>query len=212
MAVHALLRNAILKGDRKAVQDIVGRETQQGADPLSLLNETMIPAIRELGDQFARGVVDMPDLLVGARAMQSGLTILEPLLLAAGHRKAGKVCIGTVKGDQHDIGKNVVATMLRARGYEVDDLGVSCGAEEFGRAVAAGSQAVLCSILMTTCLRHVKGVVRHFSGSPKIPVIVGGAAATREFADAVGAAAYGADASEAADILDRLLTHPTPSR
>lgn len=211
MAVNPLLRDAVLKGDRKAVQEIVGSELQRDTEPVSLIDDSMTPALRELGERFSRKDIDLPDLLVGARAMQAGLDLLGPRLAASGRPQAARVCIGTVQGDRHDIGKNVVAMILRAHGYEVDDLGADCGAEAFAAAVAGGARAVLCSVLMTTCLQHVRGVVDRLAGRPDVPVLVGGAAASADVARTIGAAAYGADANEAVALLGRLLKPGTAS-
>ena len=165
----------------------------------------MIPALRELGERFSRKEALVPDLLVGARAMQSALNVIEPLLAGRGHGKRSRVCIGTVQGDHHDIGKNIVVMMLRASGYDVDDIGASCGADRFVEAVSGGARAVLCSMLITSCGRHLEEIVERFVSRPDIPVIIGGAAVNEGFAREIGAFACGADANDAARILDGLV-------
>jgi 5-methyltetrahydrofolate--homocysteine methyltransferase len=162
----------------------------------------MIPPLHELGDLFSKKQVLLPDLLVGARAMQAGLELIAPVLMKKGHRKRAKVCIGTVQGDRHDIGKNIVALILKAAGYEVDDLGSDCRIDQFAKSVEAGSRAVLCSLMLTTCIPHLKTILKHFAKNPAVRTVIGGAVMTRELAAELGADAYGADAAEVVRILD----------
>jgi hypothetical protein len=137
MAKNDALFEAICKGNRKAVQEIVQKEIDAGVNVVELLNGTMIPAMRHIGDRFSRNEIYVPEMLIAARAMQAGLNLVGPLLQKAGHKARAKVAIGTVKGDLHDIGKNLVCMMLKGAGYEVMDLGVDCGIEKFEKAAAA---------------------------------------------------------------------------
>lgn len=203
MARNEILYQAICRGDRNGAGDLAKAAVDGGIDAAELLNHTMIPALRDLGDRFSRHEVTIPDLLLGARAMQTALGTIEQALARKGIGKIARICIGTVKGDQHDIGKNIVAMMLRAAGYDVNDLGVNCDVEKFAAAVNAGARAVLCSALITRHAAYMKTVVDFFADRPDIPVIVGGATVTREFADLIGADDYGADAAEAVRVLDR---------
>jgi 5-methyltetrahydrofolate--homocysteine methyltransferase len=196
------LYDAILKGDRNTARHIVQRAVEQNADVVRLLNSSMIPPLHELGDLFSKRQALLPDLLVGARAMQAGLDLIAPVLMKKGHRKRAKVCIGTVKGDRHNIGKNIVAMILKAAGYEVDDLGSDCRIDQFAKSVEAGSRVVLCSLMLTTCIPNLKAILQYFAGNPSVKTVVGGAVMTRELAVKLGVDAYGADAAEAVRILD----------
>jgi len=195
------LFDAICNGNVKLVDQIVKDSLEKGGNAVELLTESMIPAMREVGDRFARNEVYVPEMLIAARAMNAGLKILEPLLAKQGHQPLGKICIGTVKGDLHDIGKNLVAMMLRGSGFEVQDLGVDCDVQKFAKAVEAGAQAVCCSALLTTTMPYMKTVVEHFRSNPKVKVIVGGAPLTKTYADQIGAHGFAANASEAVKVV-----------
>ena len=204
MAKIEELFNAICKGQRKQVEEIVNKAVAAGANVTEMLNDSMIPAMRNMGDKFSRNEVYVPEMLIAARAMAAGLKIIEPILVSAGHKPLAKVCIGTVKGDLHDIGKNLVAMMLKGAGYEVDDLGVDCDVAKFQAAVDRGAQAVLCSALLTTTMPYMKTVAEAFKSSTA-KVIVGGAPVTQQYAAEIGAAGYGADANDAVKVIDQLL-------
>jgi 5-methyltetrahydrofolate--homocysteine methyltransferase len=204
MAKNEELFNAICKGQRKLVEEIVNKLVAAGGNVTEMLNESMIPAMRSMGDKFSRNEVYVPEMLIAARAMQAGLKIIEPILVAAGHKPLAKICIGTVKGDLHDIGKNLVAMMLKGAGYEVDDLGVDCDVAKFQAAVERGAQAVLCSALLTTTMPYMKTLADAMKGKPA-KVIIGGAPVTQQYANEIGAAGYGADANDAVKVVDTLL-------
>jgi len=133
MARIDVIFEAICKGNRKVVAEQVQAVVDNDGDIVELLNDTMIPAMRDIGDKFSRNEVYVPEMLISARAMQAGLNIIEPLLAAKGHKARARVAIGTVKGDLHDIGKNLVAMMLKGAGFDVDDLGVDCPVEKYER-------------------------------------------------------------------------------
>lgn len=202
MARNQALFEAITKGDRKSVQELVNKALEEKVSAGELLNQSMIPAMRDIGDRFSRNEVYVPEMLIAARAMQAGLKIIETLLGAEGHEPIGKVCIGTVKGDLHDIGKNLVCMMLKGAGFEVDDLGVDCDIAKFEAAVARGSKLICLSALLTTTMPYMKGVVEHFKANPNVKVIIGGAPVTQEFADEIGAHGYGADANQAVKVTE----------
>lgn len=204
MGKHEELYAAISKGKRNDVQTIVPQLLALGVAPESLLVETMIPAMRDIGEKFSRHEVYVPEMLIAARAMQAGLNILEPVLANKGHQPYGKVCCGTVKGDPHDIGKNLVVMMLKGAGYEVFDLGVNCDVAKFESGVAQGATVVLCSALLTTTMPYMRDVVAAFSQRPEIKVVVGGAPVTQAYAQEIGAVGYGHDANEAVKVVDRL--------
>jgi 5-methyltetrahydrofolate--homocysteine methyltransferase len=205
MARNQGLFEAITKGNRKAVEEIVKGALEQGANVVELLNDSMIPAMRDIGEKFSRNEVYVPEMLIAARAMQSGLKMIEPLLAKSGHQPRGRICIGTVKGDLHDIGKNLVAMMLKGAGFEVDDLGVDCSVEKYDMAVQRGSKIICLSALLTTTMPYMKAVAQHFAKRPDVKVIVGGAPVTAEYAREIGAHAYGADANDAVRAVEECL-------
>jgi len=197
MAINDELYDAIVFGERERVVEIVQQLVDNDEDVGELLNVTMIPALREVGDQFSRGEIFVPEMLVSARAMQAGVDIIEPLLVSSGHEPIARVAIGSVKGDLHDIGKNLVVMMLKGSGFEVDDLGVDCRIETFEEAAAKGAKVICLSALLSTTRNEMRPVVDHFKGRDDVKIIVGGAVITQEFADDIGADGYGVDASDA---------------
>ena len=197
------LKNAVITGQRDAVTTIVQAAIAAGENPNNLLDQGMIPAMREIGDRFSRNEAYVPELLIAARAMQSGLALLEPLLASSGRKDLGTVAIGTVKGDLHDIGKNLVAIMLKGAGYKVIDLGVNCDVAKFEEGVAQGATIVACSSLLTSTMPYMREIVEHFRGRD-IKVIVGGAPLTQAFADEIGADGFSEDASGAVKLVDTL--------
>lgn len=195
------LKNSVIRGKRNEVTAIVKAAIDNHEDIIPLLDSGMIPAMREIGDRFSRNEAYVPELLIAARAMQAGLTLIEPLLASSNHKSLGKVAIGTVKGDLHDIGKNLVAIMLKGAGYEVIDLGVNCDVAKFDEAVAQGAQVIACSSLLTTTMPYMKEVVAHFKGTG-VKVIVGGAPVSKAYAEDIGADGYSSDANEAVRLVD----------
>lgn len=198
------LFNAISKGNRKVVTEIIQSAITKNEDVIALLTETMIPAMREIGNRFSRNEIFVPEMLIAARAMQAGLVLVEPLLVKSGHKAVAKVAIGTVKGDLHDIGKNLVAMMLKGAGFEVMDLGVDCDKLKFEKAVNEGAQAICLSALLTTTMPYMKEIVDHFKGS-KVKVLIGGAPVTQGYADEIGAHGYSSSAGEAVDTMMKCL-------
>lgn len=197
MSDKETLFNAICKGDRNAVVEIVQAAVDAGEDVGVLLNETMIPAMGEVGDRFSRNEIFVPEMLVAARAMQGGIDIIEPVLAGAGHEPVAKVSIGSVKGDLHDIGKNLVVMMLKGAGFEVEDLGVDIDVDEFESAVERGAQVLCLSALLTTTKDEMRTVIDHFKGRSDVKIVIGGAVITQDYADEIGADAFGMDASDA---------------
>jgi 5-methyltetrahydrofolate--homocysteine methyltransferase len=202
VARNQALFDAITQGRRREVIEIVQSAIERGEDLGALLDETMIPAMRETGERFSRGELYVPDMLVAARAMQAGLSLLEPVMTEGQRRSRGKVVIGTVQGDLHDIGKNLVAMMLRGAGFEVLDLGVNCSLEKFDKAVEDGFRIVCLSALLTTTMPFMGQAVEHFAGRNDVQVVVGGAPVTAAFAKRIGADGYGKDASEAVPVVE----------
>ena len=206
MAKIEALFNAIVQGKRDDVIEIINAELEKKTDVKSLLLESMIPAMREIGNRFARNEAYVPEMLIAARAMQSGLTIIEPILESVGHKSPARVCIGTVKGDLHDIGKNLVAMMVKGAGYEVIDMGVDCGIDKIKEALAESKAEVLMlSSLLTTTMPYMKEVITELGSDKTVKVVIGGAPVTQEYATDVGADGYAADANGAVTILEELL-------
>ncbi len=200
------LFDAICDGDRDAVVELVTKARDTGESLEQLLNDTMIPAMAEVGEQFSAGEVFVPEMLVAARAMQGGIDIIEPILAESDHEPLARVCIGSVKGDLHDIGKNLVVMMLKGAGFEVEDLGVDVANEVFAEAVDRGNQVVCLSALLTTTKPQMMSVVKHLKEAGKdAPVVVGGAVVTQNYADAIGASAFGEDAPGAVIAVKRAL-------
>ena len=198
------LKNAVIKGKRNDVTAIVQEAINNNEDINAILDQGMIPAMREIGDRFSRNEAYVPELLIAARAMQAGLALLEPLIAASGREPLGKIAIGTVKGDLHDIGKNLVGIMLKGAGYEVIDLGVNCDIAKYEEGVKQGATIVGCSSLLTTTMPYMKEVVEHFKGTG-VKVIIGGAPVTQTYADEIGADGYSEDANGAVKLVDSIL-------
>jgi 5-methyltetrahydrofolate--homocysteine methyltransferase len=190
------LYDGICKGNRKLVSEIVQSEIDNNCDPVELLLKSMIPAMRDVGDKFSRNEVFVPEMLIAARAMQAGLDLIEPKLIEVGHEPLAKVVVGTVKGDLHDIGKNLVVMMLKGAGFEVDDAGVDCDVSKFDKSVEDGAQAVCCSALLTTTMPYMKNVVDHFTDKDA-KVVIGGAPVTQAYCDEIGADGFADNASDA---------------
>ncbi|MCP5001547.1 MAG: cobalamin-binding protein [Hyphomicrobiales bacterium] len=200
------LFEAICDGDRETVVELVVKARDTGMDLGDLLKEAMIPAMADVGDQFSAGEIFVPEMLVAARAMQGGIDIIEPILAVTDHEPLAKVCIGSVKGDLHDIGKNLVVMMLKGAGFEVEDLGVDVANATFAEAVDRGNQVVCLSALLTTTKPQMMNVVNYLKEKEKdAPVVIGGAVITQNYADAIGASAFGEDAPEAVKAVKRAL-------
>jgi 5-methyltetrahydrofolate--homocysteine methyltransferase len=207
MAKNEELFNAIMKGKRKDVAALVQTEIDGGANVGSILMESMIPAMREIGARFSRNEVYVPEMLIAARAMQAGLDIIDPLLSKSGHEPLGKIAVGTVKGDLHDIGKNLVAMMVKGAGYEIMDIGVDCDVAKYEEAVNNGAQVIMLSALLTTTMPYMKEVVAHFKAKgSKVKILIGGAPVTQEYADEIGADGYASDANQAVAAVEKVLS------
>jgi 5-methyltetrahydrofolate--homocysteine methyltransferase len=197
MEINRELWDAIYHGNIDAVTRIVNEKVAAGVDVVEMMNTTMIPALREIGEAFSSGQVFIPEMLVGARALQAGMDIIEPILVAGGSTPVARVGIGTVKGDLHDIGKNLVSIMLKGSGFEVEDLGVNCSIEVYEAAVERGAQVICLSALLSTTRDQMIPVIERFAGRDDVKIVVGGAAVTPKFARDIGADEFGSDASDA---------------
>ena len=194
----------VVKGKSKLIGAAVQEALDAGCDAAEILNKGMISAMDEVGEKFKNGEIFVPEMLVAARAMKKGVEVLKPHLASGVAGAAGKVVIGTVAGDLHDIGKNLVAMMLESSGFEVIDLGVNCDVTKYEQAVRDGAQIVACSSLLTTTMPYMKEVVAYFKDKG-VKVIIGGAPVTQAYADEIGADGYSEDANGAVKLVDSLL-------
>jgi 5-methyltetrahydrofolate--homocysteine methyltransferase len=196
--------NAVLKGDMETVKNNVQEAIDVGLPLDQILNEGLISAMKKVGNLFEEGEYFVPEMLVAARAMQGGMTILKPLLVESDVQPAGKVIIGTVKGDLHDIGKNLVGMMLEGAGFEVRDIGVDVTPEKFIEALGEGNTDIVAmSALLTTTMSHMKTTIDAINEAglrDKVKIIVGGAPLTKSYADDIGADGFAPDASQAASL------------
>jgi 5-methyltetrahydrofolate--homocysteine methyltransferase len=201
--------DAILSGDAAQVQNHVKIALEDKQDPTAVLNEGMIAAMREVGHRFEEGDFYVPEMLLSARAMQAGMAVLKPSLQQSNVQSTGKVVIGTVKGDLHDIGKNLVALMLEGAGFEIKDLGIDVAAEDFIAALRSENADILAlSALLTTTLPSIKqtiGAVEESGLRSKVKILIGGAPVTEEYARQIGADGYSPDASRAVGIAEGLM-------
>ena len=207
MADMNAICQAVRQGNRTLVVRLVDEALKEGASAKDILNQGLIAGIRLVGDLFSKNEIFVPEMLIAARAMNAALEKLQPLLAAAGVKPKGTVVAGTVKGDLHDIGKNLVCIMVRGAGYQVIDCGVDCSAEKFiDAAKKNNAQAILISALLTTTMPYMQTVVDEVkkSGLP-LKVVIGGAPVTKAYADKIGAQGYGADANEAVLVTEKLL-------
>ena len=195
------LFEAVVAGDATTARQVTEQALAEQADPLTLMNQYMAPAMDEVGRRFERCDYFVPELLLSARAMKAALELIRPLLAASGAQPAGRVVIGTVKGDLHDIGKNLVAAMLEGGGFEVIDLGVNVAPEKFvGTARDRSAHIISMSALLTTTMLSMRGTVDALKAAglrDRVKVLVGGAPITQRFAQEIGADGYGANAVDA---------------
>jgi len=204
-----LIYNAILEGDMEGVVNNIQAPLDAGVAPGEILNTALIPAMDKVGQLFEEGEYFVPEMLVAARAMKAGLEILKPLLVDSGVDPVGKVALGTVKGDLHDIGKNLVAMMLEGAGFEIVDLGADVSPDQFVAAVRDGVDVVGLSALLTTTMPAIENTIRAIKESglrDRVKIIVGGAPVTAEYARQIGADGYAADASQAATLARELIS------
>ncbi len=203
------LFNAIIAGDGAEVQKHVQLALEEKQEPTVVLNEGMIAAMREVGKRFEAGDFFVPEMLLSARAMQAGMGVLKPSLQQSNVQSTGKVVIGTVKGDLHDIGKNLVALMLEGAGFEIRDLGIDVAAEDFIAALQAdGADILALSALLTTTLPSVKQTIKAVEEAglrDRVKILVGGAPLTEDYARQIGADGYSPDASRAVGVAEALM-------
>lgn len=197
------ISEALQKGKAKDVKAMVQEAVDSGLPPQDILNEGLLSGMNEVGIKFKNNEVYVPDVLIAARAMKAGTEILKPLLVAGGIKAKGKVVIGTVKGDLHDIGKNLVAMMMEGQGLEVIDAGTDVPAEKFiALATENSAEVIACSALLTTTMGEMKAVIEAAQAAgirDKVVIMVGGAPVNDTFAKTIGADIYTPDAASAAE-------------
>ena len=201
--------DSVMEGNIQSVQTNVDTALESGFNPENILNEGMIAAMTEVGRLFEEGEYFVPEMLVAAKAMQAGLALLRPALAKAEVKSRGRVAIGTVKGDLHDIGKNLIAMMLEVAGYEIIDLGVDISPDKFVEAVQNDTiDVVALSALLTTTVSNMEATIQAFDANGirnRVKIIVGGAPVTDEYARQIGADGYAPDASQAVKVTNALL-------
>jgi len=208
MADLQAMAEAVERGDQKAAAEMTRAALDEGIDPEKILNEGLIAGMDVVGDKFSNNEIFIPEMLIAARAMGGAMEVLEPILVETGVEPKGKVVIGTVKQDLHDIGKNLVAMMLKGGGFQVTDLGNDVDPERYVQAAKEKQPQILAmSALLTTTMPNMKAVVEAVreAGLDGVRVIVGGAPVTQAFADQIGADGYAADAGSAVDLAASLI-------
>jgi corrinoid protein of di/trimethylamine methyltransferase len=205
------MSQSIIDGDADAAAALATRSITDGLDPLVVIDEGFVPGLHDVGDRFATGELFLPDMMLAARAMKAAVAVLEPEMTRRASRRTvlGRVVIGTVKGDIHEIGKNLVAMMLTASGFEVHDLGVDVPVERFvEKAAEVEADIVGVSALLTTTMTGQRTVVEQLAAAglqPGVRVIVGGAPVTSSWAAEIGADGYSEDAVGAVALAKRLM-------
>ena len=202
MADLKAIADAIIKGDRDTTIAKVEEAIKEKVPAQQILNEGLMAGMSVIGERFKKNEVYVPEVLIAARAMKAGTELLQPLLEDAGIEPTGKVVLGTVKGDLHDIGKNLVRMMLQGGGFEVVDCGIDVSAEKYIEAIKeSGAKVLAMSALLTTTMPQMAEVVKAVkeAGMTDIKTMIGGAPVTQAYADEIGADGYAADAASAVD-------------
>ena len=200
---------ALMEGSQQRIKSHVENDLKKGIPPLEILNAGLIPGLEKVGEKFRAAEIYIPEILMAARAMHAGLDILRPKLSEIGAKPLGKIVIGAVKGDLHDIGKNIVSIMFEGVGFQVFDIGVDVRAEKFEEAIKCYKPDILAlSSLLTPTMLEMKNtihVLKEKGALRDVKTIVGGAPVTQEFADEIGADAYGKDAVSGAEKAKELI-------
>jgi len=209
MAMSRELYDAIVNGNNKQAHAATQAAIEAGVKPMALVADTMIPAMDEVGKLFEEEEYFVPELLLSGRAMKGAMALLRPLIVASGEKLSAKVVIGTVKGDLHDIGKNLVASMLEGSGFEVIDLGIDVAPEKFVAAVIQQQPQIVCmSALLTVTMPSMKTTIDALKAAglrSKVKVMIGGAPVTTQYASEIGADGYSENANAAVALVRTLL-------
>lgn len=211
MAILEDICTLLQQGRAPKVKELVGQAIEEGVPPKQILEEGLLSGMSIVGEKFKNNEVFVPEVLIAARAMNAGIEILKPHLVSEGVESKGTAVIGTVKGDLHDIGKNLVKMMLEGKGLEVFDLGVDVDADTFVNAAKEhNAQIICCSALLTTTMGEMKNVVEKVAEAgmqDKVKIMIGGAPITQSYCDSIGADYYTSDAASAADVALEICTH-----
>ena len=203
MSILIEISENLQRGKAKIVKELVQKAIDEGVPAEQVLNEGLMPGMNIIGEKFKNNEVFVPEVLVAARAMNMGCQLLKPLLAAEGVKASGRVCIGTVQGDLHDIGKNLVKMMMEGKGLEVIDLGTDVSPEAYVQAaIEQNCQVICCSALLTTTMGVMEDVVKAAEAAgirDKVKIMIGGAPVTQEYCDKIGADVYTSDAASAAE-------------
>lgn len=207
MAVLEEIQEALMAGNANKVKELAQKALDEGIEPTTIINDGLIAAMNIIGVKFKNNEVYVPEVLVAARAMHAGMDVVKPLLAGGAMEDKGTLVIGTVKGDLHDIGKNLVIMMMEGAGYKVVDLGIDVPVEKFVQAVEEHQpQLVGLSALLTSTMMQMKKTVEGLTAyREKVKIMVGGAPVTQKFADEIGADGYAPDAASAVDLARALL-------
>jgi 5-methyltetrahydrofolate--homocysteine methyltransferase len=207
MGILEQMSESLMKGKAKDVAALVEQALKEGQKPGDILNKGLLSGMSIIGERFKKNEVYVPEVLIAARAMKAGMAILQPKLTSAGVQPIGIAVIGTVKGDLHDIGKNLVCMMLEGAGLKVVDIGIDASPEKFVEAAKSSNAAVIgISALLTTTMTNMKAVVDAVKASGiKTKIMIGGAPVTQAFCDEIKADGYAADAASAADLAKKLM-------
>ena len=204
MSILCEISENLQKGKAKAVKELVQQALDEGVNAAEILSEGLLSGMNIVGEKFKNNEVYVPEVLVAARAMNAGTQILKPFLAESGVKAVGRVCIGTVQGDLHEIGKNLVKMMLEGKGFEVVDLGTDVAPETFVKtAIEQDCQIICCSALLTTTMGVMEQVVAAATAAgirDKVKIMIGGAPTNEVFAQKIGADGYTVDAASAADL------------
>ena len=204
MSIFEEMSSFLQQGRAPKVKELVEKALADGEDAKKILEEGLLSGMAVIGEKFKNNEVYVPEVLIAARAMNAGMDVLKPALASTDNKAKGKAVMGTVKGDLHDIGKNLVKIMFEGKGIEVIDLGTDVSAEKFVQtAIDEGAGIIACSALLTTTMGVMKDVVekaKEMGVRDKISIMVGGAPVTENFKDSIGADYYTADAASASDV------------
>jgi 5-methyltetrahydrofolate--homocysteine methyltransferase len=208
MADLSAISENVVNGQADKVQELVKQAVDEGVDALTILNDGLVKGMDVIGEKFKNYEVYLPGLIVASRAMKTGLAILKPSLSSSDAKSSIKIAIGTVQGDTHDIGKNIVSAMLEGAGFQIKDLGFDVAPETFVIEIMEGeAQAVGMSALVTTNMLSMKDTIEAIVEAgirDKVKIIIGGAPVTQEYADKIGADGYAEDAVSAVELVRNL--------
>lgn len=202
------LTDAVIKGDRNAAKELTQKCLDAGMAPLEIVEKGLVPGMAVVGEKFKKNEMFVPEMLIAARAMKEAMGLIEPLLVASGYKPTHTVVIGTVQGDLHDIGKNLVAMMLKGANFGVVDVGANVSPDKFVEAAReSGAQIIALSALLTTTMPSMKTTIDQLraAGLTNVKVMIGGAPITQAYADEIGADGYAADAASAVDAAKQLV-------